>query len=108
MAEEQTDDAINRVLAREQEACEAVERCREKARAVLNAARGKARRIVERADERIAHIRARTDLSVERFLAPLRAEAQAYDGAPPVSEADTARLDRLAHRVAEQLTGGSK
>jgi len=104
--DESSDDAINQVLAAEQQAREAIARARESANARLADARIRSLRIEQRADERASKIRAACQHWVAQRSAELNKEAQALRDAPAQ---DTARHERLADavaRLAAELSGG--
>ena len=101
-------DAINRVLAAEQEARAAVDECRAKAHAILEAARGRSRQILERGEEYIARARGRSDATVEGRLADLKAAAAGLSDVALVDEGRMARVRQLVPALVRELIGGEE
>lgn len=102
---EDVEQAINRVLTEERDARGAVDECRRQAQAMLEAARGRSRRILERTDGYIARARALADATVERRLAELKAESASFSDAPLVDEDRIARVRQLVPVLALELLG---
>jgi vacuolar-type H+-ATPase subunit H len=104
--DDSSDDAINQVLAAEQQAREALVRARETANARLADARVRSLRIEQRADERAGRLRAACQHWVARRSAELNREAQALRDAPAQDTARQARLAEAVTRLAAELGGG--
>jgi vacuolar-type H+-ATPase subunit H len=98
--------AINRVLAAERAAAEAVGECRREAQSLVEQGRLGSRRILERAEERTARVHRLADRSLERRLAEIRAESASYSERPLVDESDLARVRDVVLRLAADLGGG--
>ena len=98
--------AINRVLAAERVALEAVEACRREAQAIVDHGRRASRRVVDRAEARTARVHVTTDRSLARRLAEIEAESARHSGQSLFDEADLARLRDAVPRLAAELTGG--
>lgn len=97
------DEAMNRVLAAEQEARAAVAACRAEAEAVLARAEVHARRITHRAERRMRAAQRIADNGINRALAALHDDA---DGAAEAVVApDQARLDAVVAALVRELTG---
>ena len=95
--------AINRVLAAEREAADAIESAQREADAMIEAARNERRRLIERARERAGRLHAATQSRLERSLERLEHEA----GAPATDVATLQELTRRAvDRLARRLTAG--
>ena len=98
------DRAMNEVLAAEQTAREAVDRCRAEADAVLAAAEERARRIVRRTEHRIKAAHRTADGGVDRVLRELfRTEPGAGPGS--AVDAEAARIARAVERLAKEMIG---
>ena len=102
------DSAINRVLEAEQKAREAIARSRAEAARCVTDARLRARRIDERADQRISKLRAACQRWAGAQAAKLLAEAEQLRSCPAVDEVRRARLDDAIRRLAAELTGGGR
>lgn len=93
--------AINRVLAAEREAADAISAAQREAEAVIEAARAERRRLLERARARATRIHGAAQVRLERSLEKLERSASA----PGV---DLGTLDELTHqavvRLARRLT----
>lgn len=93
--------AINRVLAAEREAADAIESAQREAEALIEAARTERRRLIERARERAGRLHAAAQSRLERSLERLEHEA----GAPALDVATLKDLTRHAvDRLARRLT----
>jgi vacuolar-type H+-ATPase subunit H len=99
------DSAINRVLEAEQQAREAIARCRSAAAQHTTEARLRARRIEERADARASKVRAACQQWSAQRVAQLRAQVEELRTCAPVDEARRARLEAAIERLAAELTG---
>lgn len=104
--DESSDDAINQVLAAEQQARAALAAAREAASASVAEARLRARRIEQRADARITRLRSACQRWVAGRSAELNQQAEALRTAPTEDAARRARLAEAAARLAAELTGG--
>jgi vacuolar-type H+-ATPase subunit H len=98
--------AVNRVLAAERDAAQAVERCRREAQVLVEQGRQRARRVLDRAEARIARAHATSDRSLEMRLAEIRAASASLAGRPLVEEADLARVQDAVPRLAAELSSG--
>lgn len=107
-AETSVDQAIERVLAAEREANKAIEECRQQARSLASRARARSRRILERADERIGGLRARSDPTVNKTIAELEAQMHGLSGEPTLDDEQLARVERGVRILAAEITGVSK
>jgi hypothetical protein len=103
---EGVEQAINRVLEAEAVALQAVEACRREAQGIVDGGRRASRRIVERADARIARVHAVTDRLLARRLAEIQAESARLSGRDLFEEADLARVRDALPQLAAELTGG--
>lgn len=97
--------AIARVLAAEAQARIAVQDAREAAEARAEAARAATRSIAQRTLARIASVRTEFDRRIAAQVAELNAEAAALAGAPTLSPAELAALERALAALATELTG---
>ena len=88
--------AINRVLAAEREAAEAIAAAQREAEAMIEAARAERRRLLERARSRAARIHGAAQVRLERSLEKLERGASA----PGI---DLGTLDQLTHRAVARL-----
>jgi vacuolar-type H+-ATPase subunit H len=95
--------AIERVLHAERAAEQKLTDCRERAQAILAAARDCAAAITRRADARISSVHTAYLHKVQAELASLRAPSAVADSGQ--SRDGTAALQAAAARVAAQLTG---
>lgn len=94
------DDAMNRVLAAEQAAREAVEGCRRQADMIISRAEATARAVSSRAERRMRLAHGIADRGIERAMSELRsAESASPEGSP-----DPARIDAIVVRLARELT----
>jgi hypothetical protein len=100
--------AIARVLAAEADARIAVQDARAAAEARAEAARAATRSIAQRTLSRIAAARTEFDRRIAAEVADLNAEAEALAGAPTLSPAELAALERALAALANELTGGSR
>lgn len=100
--------AINRVLEAEHDACEAMRECDMQAEAVLREAREKARRIGQRAEQRIQLWYLTSDRRAAKRLNELDNRAQAFEGDPPESAELSAEWRRAVERLADELIGSSE
>ena len=95
------DAAINRVLAAERDARDAVADCRRQARAMLAAAEEDARAVTGRAEGRIRAAHGIAERGIERALAELRGQVDDSVDPAPAPE----RLDALVAELARELAG---
>lgn len=104
---DRVDEAINRVLHSEQAGREAVEACQRQARAIVEDARHKVRRIATRSEQRVAAVHRRCDLGISRALADANVRRA---GAGDVAEPDRdhqARVEAAVERLVEEMVGGA-
>ena len=104
--EESVDQAMNQVLAAEQRAREAVERCRAEASAIVGAAEKGARRITRRTERRIKAAHRIADDGVDRVLHELLV-TEAGDGSDGADDAERARVERAVAQLVDEIVGGS-
>ncbi len=98
--------AIMRVLAAEQAARAAVDRCRAEADTTLDDARRRAREIAERAARRTARVHHWTDASIAARIAALEEQRTALRRAAH-DEDDGTALARAVERLADELSGSA-
>lgn len=96
---------MNKVLAAEQAAAQAIEACKQEARASLNEATQHARRIAGRTDERIALIHQRTRQQLQRRLRDAEQAAHAAERARDSEDPRVAVISTAANDLAARLTG---
>lgn len=96
---------INRVLHEERESRARIEACRQKADEIIENGRHQARRISNRADERIGIVQARTDLCIDARLAEVRQQIAALsDDAVATDRADP-QLRAAIEALTNELVG---
>jgi vacuolar-type H+-ATPase subunit H len=96
---------INKVLHEERESRARIEACRHEAEKIVENGRYHARRISDRADERIGIVQARTDLCVDAQLAELKQQIAALsDGSVTIDQADPQLLVAIEALI-NQLVG---
>ncbi len=105
--DDSVESAIDRVLAAERRARNAVDLCRAEARRAVNGARARSSQILERADARIGWLHKRCESSVTRKLSELAAEAQTIPEQAVVSDEMRRRLQGVIRRLAEKMTSDS-
>lgn len=98
---ELVDPAINRVLAAEAKAREAVAECERRAADLIRRAETRCRRISQQAERRMQRAQLIADQGVERALAELRAPLSA--GTDPSLRAEDDRIIALASALVEEL-----
>jgi hypothetical protein len=101
----QVDQAMNRVLAAEQEARQAVEATRAQAAAIVAAAEETAAAIGRRAERRIRGAHQIADRAVERALAEL-AGTRPVGSESSAPAADAGGLARAVSALADEIVGG--
>jgi regulator of protease activity HflC (stomatin/prohibitin superfamily) len=94
------DDAMNRVLAAEQAARDAVDGCRRQADAIITGAEAAARAVSSRAERRMRLAHGIADRGIERALSALRSA----ESTSPESLPDPGRIDAVVARLARELT----
>jgi vacuolar-type H+-ATPase subunit H len=103
------DEAITRVLRREQDANDAVAECRRQAQAAVDEARARARRILDRAEDRAEALQRHCDAAVAVAIAELHSGEAAESGATAPERANDAaapeRVDMLVRRLAAEILG---
>ena len=97
------EQAMNRVLAAERDAAQAVADCEARARDTVQAARQRANRIASRTDERITLMQMRCSQQIAATLRQLQ-QAQAPHGDQAGEPLDDATLGACMEQVAEALT----
>lgn len=98
-------DEIRTVLEAEERARDAVAAARAEAESLLEAARGEARRIGARADQRIQRLHQGSGEALARRLEALKAEEQERSRRLELGRPDAARIEAAAARVAWRLIG---
>ena len=97
--------AINKILKEERESRARIEACRHQAEKIIENGRYQARRISNRADERIGIVHARTDLGIARQLAELKQQMATLSGEPVFTRQDDPRLLAAIEALADELVG---
>ncbi len=97
--------AMNRVLAAEREAEQAVADCERQAQALLQAAYARAQRIAGRADQRISLLRMRCGDRVSRQIEAMERDERAAPQASSPDYPDAARLAAIVEQLAAELSG---
>jgi hypothetical protein len=97
--------AMNEVLAAEQAAAQAIDVCKQEARASLHEAAQQARRIARRTDERIALIHQRTRQQLQRRLRDAEHAARAAERARDSEDPRAAVISTAVDDLAARLTG---
>jgi cell division septum initiation protein DivIVA len=98
--------AMNRVLAAENEARQALDACSTDARIVLQQARSTAERIVQRSDQRITRIHHHCNRAVAAAVSQLQREQQLKVSRFDSAAVDTAAVTVVVEKIAELLTTG--
>lgn len=96
---------MNKVLAAEQAAAQAIEACKQEARASLHEATQHARRIAGRTNARIALIHQRTRQQLQRRLRDTEQAARAAERARDSEDPRVAVISTAANHLAARLTG---
>jgi F0F1-type ATP synthase membrane subunit b/b' len=104
---DQVDSAINRVLAAEAQAREAVEACRVRAAAILAEAEERAQQVAARADRSVRLAHRLADASVERALKQLLAHGPAHADAGLEIGAGGG-LEAAVAALADEITGAGQ
>ncbi|MCW8963390.1 MAG: hypothetical protein OQL16_06290 [Gammaproteobacteria bacterium] len=99
--------AINKVLQAEGKSKEEVENCRQQAADIIESGRNQARRITNRADDRISTIHAKADLSINRRLAELQQEMASLSGESVLDEKAHDRLQAAVESLLNEMVGRS-
>lgn len=99
------DAAIDRVLAAEVRAREAIIGCRRQALAILREARARARRLANRGEVRVGRVQAMCDARLERLRAASATRRAALEGRPELTPELNARLDAALERLLQELLG---
>lgn len=103
--EDAADEAINRVLAAEQDALSAVAHAKQQATELIAEARLRARRIEVRADTRSSELRVRCRAWAAREVAARRAEAEQVLACPIEGDERQQKLREAIARLVAELTG---
>ncbi|MDH3309654.1 MAG: hypothetical protein OEM48_00985 [Gammaproteobacteria bacterium] len=106
--EDSADEAINRVLAAEQEALKGVAHAEQQAVELIAKARLHARHIEERADARSSKLRVRCRTWVAREVAARRSKAEQVLACPVEADDRQQKLRVAIARLAVELTGGDE
>jgi hypothetical protein len=99
------DAAMARVLAVEREARIAIARANADVAQIADRARGAARRLVERTEQRVRCIAAAFERELAAQVAAIDAEIAALDVPQPITHEDRAHLERAVEALARQLAG---
>lgn len=95
--------AMHQVLTAEERARQAVRNCSQEAEVILRDARATAKRIVERADQRIGFIRHRTSAALATTIGELERDqlrqASTFDSSAVDMDAVAAAVEQLAERL---------
>ncbi len=102
---ETAEEAINRVLAAERRAREAIAGCEAQGKRVVEDARGRAKRIAQRTEARIAKLRDRCDVTMRERMAALDAAGEAESADLELDQTKLSRLEAAVRLVAARLTG---
>lgn len=105
--EDNTEEAINRVLEAERRARDNVARCEAEAAARMSAARTRTRRVAERTDARMSLLRTRVEQQTAGQVAARRAGVAEIRRQPLSPETDAQRLQEAVARLAARLTDDS-
>lgn len=103
-AAREVEAAIARVLGAEQDAREAIDRARDEAAAIEEAARDAARRLEQRTDRRILRVRAAFERSLASALGDFDREAQQAQAPQALGDSERAAVEAAVARLAEALT----
>jgi hypothetical protein len=101
------DAAIARVLAVEREARDAIARAHADVAQIADQARGAARRLGERTEQRVRCIVAAFERELAAHVAAIDAEVAALDVPQPIAPEDRARLEHAVEALARQLAGAA-
>jgi hypothetical protein len=104
----EVDEAVNRVLAVEQEALAVIRDAEAAAAKRVARARARARRVVERAGERISRLETVCQDAVTRRVAGLRQEEESLRDYPAHEDPRRDRTDAAIERLADALVGGPR
>jgi hypothetical protein len=99
------DAAMARVLAVEREARDAIARSKVDALHIAEQARGAARRLGERTEERVRGIVAAFDRGLAAQVAAIDAEVATLDVPQPIAAEDRVRLERAVEALSRHLAG---
>jgi hypothetical protein len=102
---EPADAAMARVLGVEREAREAIAGAQVDALQIAEHARGAARRLSERTEQRVRRIVAAFERDLAARVAAIDAEVTTLDVPQPIAPDDRARLERALAALAGQLAG---
>lgn len=94
---------IERVLAEERRAKEAIARCEQEAQALVAQARERARRILERADARISALHATCSLTTAQRLAAFATAIEELKGEPVIEAIHRDRLQAALDALLKEL-----
>jgi vacuolar-type H+-ATPase subunit H len=100
--------AMHQVLAAEEQARQAVRNCAQEAEVILRNARATAKRIVERADQRIGLIHHRTSAALAATIGELERDQQRQASTFDSSAVDMDAVAAAVEQLAERLTRGSR
>jgi hypothetical protein len=101
------DEAIGRVLSAEQTARDAVAACARDADTIRQSARARARRIAERAAERVAAVHRWTEAKIRSRVDDLNRERVALMRPAASPQDEPARIARALDCLVEEVSGGS-
>jgi predicted nucleic acid-binding Zn-ribbon protein len=102
------DEAINRVLAAEQIARDAITECRKQAQALLDEARERAHRIEESAEARISTITTLSNLGINRAIAGIEAQTISLTEKPALTDEQIKRLGQMIDLLINEMVGAAE
>jgi vacuolar-type H+-ATPase subunit H len=105
MSDDHPVEAINHVLRAEADSREAVEACRQQAMETVENSRDKARRIINRIDDRISSLHARSDRSVNERLSQIRQEIADLSHLSELDDDAHARLELAVKLLLDEMVG---
>ena len=97
--------AIDAVLQAERDAARAVRDCELQAQEILEAARGRARRLITRADQRVSLMQQRCNQRLEKMVRAVEKQEQMPDDAPDPRALGKAATEDVLGALAAELTG---
>jgi F0F1-type ATP synthase membrane subunit b/b' len=100
--------AINEVLIAEQQNKSAITVCKQQADNIIEDARMKARRINERADERITNVHKIADSSIQAQVSKLNLQMASLHSQYKLDENDHEKLNNAIAMLVQELVGDDK
>lgn len=108
MSDDHSIDAINHVLRAEAESKEAVEVCRKEAMEIIDDGRATARRIINRIDNRITSLHARSDHMVNERVRQIHQEIDDLSHIPALDEDTHDDLQAAVSMLLDEMTGTTR